>query len=172
MPFIVKTRPPDLSETYFVQNFTKILNLASILTSEVAHQSTTLAFLEVFLSPKCQLNLTSNINPLVFKAFDRKNWIISLTIPNSTTNQMNSCASKNSTSYNFHHFLHNIALNSIFTWKRSFSSFYWSAARRLLFWYLFTMAKWRIDRFHVKNGIWARFNWTSLNLNFEVCFNV
>ena len=40
MPSIVKTSALDLSETYIVQNFMQILNLASILTSEVAHQST------------------------------------------------------------------------------------------------------------------------------------
>ena len=40
--------PLELSETYFVQNFPYFQNLASNLTSEVAHQSTSSVFLEVF----------------------------------------------------------------------------------------------------------------------------
>ena len=55
----VTQSPFTLVWTYFMQNFTLISDLASILTSEAAFQSTTSVFLEVSIT-----------NPLVFKAFD------------------------------------------------------------------------------------------------------
>ena len=57
--------------TAHITLFTKILDLVSILTSEVAYKCTASFFLEVS-EDLFQLKIGSKINPLVFEAFDTK----------------------------------------------------------------------------------------------------